>query len=233
MKKINFLRAVLSIAAAMLVTSGVFGQVQGGADYQPISGDAAVSIDSVTTGTTTRLYVKPDPYYHPNYTALGGWALTNLFTWTWTVPGAAGTPQAEATNDVTVDVLWGAANAANYNITVTETAAPAFGGCSGDTNVYVRILAAPTVTYTANNPGTIIGANLTVCEGDPLLTDIVQATLTGITNLQMRWTLEIATLNAVAAKDEYFDLDKTTLGAAQAFAINRAGTVADPQETGY
>ncbi|MBN2272778.1 MAG: hypothetical protein JXK95_00475 [Bacteroidales bacterium] len=231
MKKMNFLRTVMSIAAAMLVTTGVFGQVEV-ADYQPISGDVTAEIDSVTTGTTTRLYVKPDAYYHPNYTAVGSWALTGGFTWTWNVPVAAGTPQGELTDDVWVEVLWGAADPANYNVVVTETSPAAYGGCSGDTNVYVRILAEPTVTFTADNPGSIIGADLTVCEGDARLTDIVQATLTGITNLQMLWTLEIATLNASAAKDEYFDLDKLTLGAVQDFAIERAGTVADPQESG-
>jgi hypothetical protein len=232
MKKMNFLRAVMSIAAAMLLTTGVFGQVQGGADYQPIPGDVTLAIDSVTTGATTRLYVKPDVYYHPNYTAVGLWTLTGGFTWTWNVPVAAGTPQGEVNTDVTVDVLWGAAAVTNYNVVVTELAPAGYGGCSGDTNVYVRILATPTATFTADNPGSIIGANLTVCEGDARLTDIVQATLTGITNLQLQWTLEIATLNASAAKDEYFDLDKLTLGAVQAFAINRAGTVADPQESG-
>jgi hypothetical protein len=236
MKKSNFLKVGFSVVFAMLVTSGVFGQVQGGIDYAPIAGAtvyaAGVPIDSVTTGTTTRLYTKPDPYYHPNYTALGGWVLTGGFTWTWTVPAITGTQTAGANSNVWAEIQWGAVNAAPVKIVVTETTPAGFGGCSGDTNVWVRILPTPTATFTADNPGSIIGADLTVCEGDPRLTDIVQGTLTGIFNLQLEWTFEIATLNAVGAKVEYWDLAKATLGGAPAFAINRAGTVANPQETG-
>lgn len=227
MKKSNFLKAVLSVVFAMLVTSGVFGQVQGGIDYLPIAGAtvyaAGVPIDSVTTGTTTRLYTKPDAYYHPNYTAGGGWALTGGFTWTWTVPAITGTQTAGANSNVWAEIQWGAANAAPVKVVVTETTPAGFGGCSGDTNVWVRIVPEPTATFTADNPGSFIGANLTVCEGDARLTDIVQSTLTGFITLQLDWSLEIATLNTLGAKVEYWDLAKATLGGAQAYAIERDG----------
>jgi len=232
MKKSTFLKAVLSVATVMLLSGGAFGQVAN-ADYTAIAGDAdglaIAEIDSVTTGTTTRLYVKPDSYYHPNYVA-PGWALTGGFTWTWTVPGAAGVtvPAADVNTDNFVEIQWGAASATNHRISVAETAPLAFGGCAGDTNVYVRILATPTVAYTAG--AGFISADLTVCEGDPLLAGLVQSTFTGIRRMQLRYTLEIATLDNLGAKDEYFNATKASLGAAQAFAVNRAGTLANPQE---
>lgn len=231
MKRGNLLRMVTSVAIALFVANGLFGQVQGGADYVAISG-AATEIDSVTVGTTTRLYVKPDAYFHPGYVT-PGWTLTADFTWTWDISAAVGSAvdAGESTNDVWVQVDWSGTAGGPYSIKVTETAPAAFGGCSGDTNVWVSVIPSPTITFTANNPGTIIGANITVCEGDALLAGVVQATLTGIRSLQLQWTLEIATLDATSAKDEYFNLAKTSLGGAQAFAVNRAGTVANPQET--
>jgi hypothetical protein len=235
MKKSNFFKAVLSVAAAMLLSAGAFGQVQN-PDYTAIVGDfdgiAIPEIDSVTTGTTTRLYVKPDSYYHPNYSATGtpAWTLTAGFNWTWVVPGAAGVtvPAVDVTTDNYVEVLWGAAAATNHRIAVTETAPPAFGGCSGDTNVYVRILATPTAAFTAG--AGYISADTAVCEGDPILADLVQTTLTGVSRLQMKWTLEIATLSSLGAKDGYYTSAKVLIGAGQAFAVNRAGTLANPQE---
>ena len=232
MKRGNLLKVITGIATALFVANGTFGQdVQGGTDYEAISG-ANTEIDSVTVGSTTRLYVKPDAYFHPGYVN-PTWTLTAGFTWDWVIPGGAGTADAgEVNTDEWVQVDWSGTAGGPYNIVVTETAPAAYGGCSGDTNVYVSVIASPTATFTADNPGTIIGADLTVCEGDARLADIVQSTMTGVTTLQLEWTLEIATLSSLGAKDEYFDLDKASLGAVQAFAINRAGTVANPQETG-
>ena len=213
MKRGNLLRVITSIAIALFVADGLFAQVQGGADYVSISG-AATSIDSVTVGSTTRLYVKPDAYFHPGYVA-PGWALTPNFTWTWVIPGAAGTADAgEVNTDEWVQVDWSGTAGGPYNIVVTETAPAAFGGCSGDTNVYVSVIASPTVTFTADNPGTIIGANLTVCEGDARLADNVQATLTGIRSWQLDWHLQITTRDVTDAIVAYFDDDNATkLGA--------------------
>ncbi|MBN2610088.1 MAG: hypothetical protein JXB00_00880 [Bacteroidales bacterium] len=214
MKRGNLLKLITGIAMSLFVANGLFAQVEV-SDYTAISG-AATEIDSVTVGSTTRLYVKPDAYFHPNYTAVGTWALTPNFTWTWNVPGGAGTVDAgETTNDVWVQVDWSGTAGGPYNVTVTETAPAAFGGCSGDTNVYVSVIASPTVTFTADNPGTIIGTNLTVCEGDARLSDNVQATLTGIRSWQLDWHLQITTRDVTDAVVAYFDDDNATkLGAA-------------------
>ncbi len=230
MKRGNLLRMITSIAIALFVANGLFAQVENTGDYEAITG-AATEIDSVTVGTTTGLYVKPDAYFHPGYVA-PNWTLTTGFTWSWNVPAGLGAITFSAVDTNYVEIQWNAASVASTSIVVTETAPAGFGGCSGDTNVYVQVIDSPTATFTADNPGTIIGANLTVCEGDARLADVVQATMTGITSLQLEWTLEIATLDATAVKDEYFNLAKASLGAVQAFAINRAGTLANPQETG-
>jgi len=218
MKRKNVFKIGLSIAIAMFVTT-VFGQVING-DYKAISGDQATAIDSVTVNTTTKLYVKPDPYYHPNYVG-PGWALTANFTWTWTVPPAGGTPVAEVITDNVVDIDWTGAPSSLHNIIVTETAPLSLGGCSDDTNMYVRIVAEPTVTYTAG--AGYISADLTVCEGDAQLADDLEATFTGIRTFQLDWSLEIATLDGGGSKDEYFDTSYVSLGAGPAYAIDHDG----------
>jgi hypothetical protein len=215
MKRGNLLKIVTGIAMALFVANGSYGQdVQGGADYEAISGDQATDIDSVTVGSTTRLYVKPDAYFHPGYVT-PAWTLTAGFTWTWAIPGAAGTADAgEVTTDEWVQVDWSGTAGGPYNVVVTEAAPAAFGSCTGDTNVYVEVVASPTVTFTADNPGTIIGADLTVCEGDARLTDVVQATLAGIRTFQLDWSLEITTRDVTDAVVAYFDDDNATkLGA--------------------
>jgi len=229
MKRKNVLRIGLGIAMSMLVVSGLFAQVQNG-DYSLYDANetAPTAIDSVTTGTTTGFYVMPDMYYHPNYTAVGGWTLTANFTWNWSFNGAnGGSVITDADpNDNYVEITWGAVSGVTpYEVNVYEEASPAYGSCSGDVTVLnVEVVAEPTVTYSADNPGTTIGADLTVCEGDARLTDIVQAAFTGVYTFQLDWDLEIATLDASLAKDEYFDIDYNSLGAAQAYAIQNQGS---------
>jgi hypothetical protein len=229
MKRKNVLRIGLGIALLMFVVSGLFAQVQNG-DYLLYDANetAPTAIDSVTTGTTTGFYVLPDMYYHPDYTAVGGWTLTANFTWNWSFNGAnGGSVITDAdVNDNYVEITWGVASGGTpYEVNVYEESSPAYGSCTGDVTVLnVEVVAEPTVTYTADNPGTIIGADLTVCEGDARLADIVQATFTGIYTWQLDWDLEIATLDETLAKDEYFAIDYTSLGAVQAYAIQNQGS---------
>jgi hypothetical protein len=215
MKRGILLKAVLSVATVMLIANGLWAQIP--ADYQAISGDQAVEIDSVTTGTTTSYYVEPDSYYHPNYAGTG--ALTAGFVWNWAIVPVG--PALSATDNY-VEITWGAAGL--FNVTVNEEAPAAYGGCtSADTNMYVRVIAEPTVTYSADNPGSVIGASLEVCEGDARLADLVQASFTGISSYQLQWTLQITTLQADHVTiDKYWDADKVDLGGA-GFAIDRDG----------
>jgi hypothetical protein len=229
MKRKSLLRTGLGVAIAMFVVNGLFAQVQN-ADYLLYDANetAPTAIDSVTTGTTTGLYAMPDTYYHPNYNAGGGWTLTANFTWNWSFNGASGgsTINDADPNDNYVEIDWGAVSGVTpYEVNVYEEASPAYGGCSGDITVLnVAVVAEPTVTFSADNPGTIIGADLNVCEGDARLADIVQAALTGFYTFQLDWDLEIATLDASMAKDEYFAIDYTSLGAVQAYAIQNQGS---------
>ena len=234
MKRKNVFKIGLSIVFSMLVTSALFAQVEN-ADYVLYDANetAPTAIDSVTTGTTTGFYVKPDTYYHPNYNAGGGWTVTANFEWNWSFNGASGGSSITDAdvNDPYVTITWGAVSGGTpYEVNVYEEAPAAMGGCQGAVTVLnVEVVAAPTVTFTADNPGTIIGADLTVCDGDARLADVVQAALTGIATMQLDWDLEIATLNASSVKDEYFDIDYNSLGAVQDYAIQNQG--ADGSQT--
>jgi hypothetical protein len=215
MKRGTLLKALFGVAFAMLMANGIFAQIP--AVFDPISGDQAAAIDSVTIGSTTPYYVEPDAYYHPNYAGTG--ALTAGFVWNWASAPAG--PTLNVTNNY-VEVTWPATGL--FNITVNEEAPAAYGGCtSADTNMWVRVIAEPTVTYTADNPGTIIGADVEVCEGDGRLTDVVQAALAGVNSYQLEWTLQITTLQADHSTiNNYWDIDKNVLGAA-GYAVERDG----------
>ena len=229
MKRKNVFKIGLSIVLTMFVATAMFAQDVQNPDYWLYDDNetAPTAIDSATTGTTTGLYVRPDTYYHPNYNAGGGWLVTGSFSWNWEFPGANGGSVITDTdvNDPYVTITWGVASAGTpYEVNVFEQTPPAMGGCNGDTTVLnVEVVAEPTVTYTADNPGTIIGNNITVCAGNAQLAGVVQAALTGIATMQLDWDLEIATLNAASAKDEYFDTSYVSLGALQAYAIQHLG----------
>lgn len=148
MKKINFLKGVLSVAFATM-TLGAFAQIPG--DYAVYNPTAAAPNDSiyVTLGNTMGYYVSPDPAYHPNYNAGGGWALTDDFTWVWDVdtdPGTAptitpGTGNLRNYATILYPVI------GRYVIDVAETAPTAFGGCEGSSRTLnVQVIPAPTGT---------------------------------------------------------------------------------------
>jgi hypothetical protein len=139
MKKINFLRSVLGVAAAMLLTLNAAGQVVNG-DYKMYDSDRLNpdTIDYVTLksgGTTMGYYAKPDPVYHPNYTALGTWALTANFTWDWTVAPVMTINKPGVANYATITYT----STGNYGVTVAEHAPAAFGGCVDATPTVMNV----------------------------------------------------------------------------------------------
>lgn len=163
MKKSNFFKTVLGVAAAMLISSGVFGQVAN-ADYTQYDANrtAPTNIDYVTlrTGgnTTMGYYALPDPVYHPNYNAGGGWTLNAAgFTWTWTLPGTVTdvTPGAMPANYVELQFTV----AGNYAITVAETSPAAFGSCAdaSPTRMNVTVVAPPVATIVTADPAQACG----------------------------------------------------------------------------
>jgi hypothetical protein len=154
MKKSNFFKTVLGVAAAMLISSASFGQVP--VPYGVFNADPANGVthdqntDYVTFktgGTTMGYFALPDPVYSPNYLATGA---LGGGTWTWTVPGGVSivTP---ATDTNYVELQYSAAG--TYDITVVENAPAAMGGCAGSTTyLHTIVVAAPTGTASIN-PG--------------------------------------------------------------------------------
>ena len=152
----NFLKAVLSVATAMLLSVSVFGQ------YPPapyslydVNKAAPTNNDTLTFktgGTTMGYYALPDPVYHPNYVTTG--ALTALFQWNWTVDngGTITYPVPTFTANY-AQITYPAAG--NYVVNVVEQAPVAFGGCTGSATVMnVRVIAPPTGTVSINPGGT-------------------------------------------------------------------------------
>lgn len=153
MKRGFLLRILTSFAIALLVTNGLFAQVEATGDYEEYdaSTTAPTTIDYVTVGATMGYYAVPDPVYHPSYVLGGPYTLTADFTWAWTVPTDPGTAAT-----VTYPVATFPANyaritypvAGNYVVNVAETAPAAFGGCADvtPTIMNVTVIAAPTGT---------------------------------------------------------------------------------------
>ncbi|PLX10297.1 MAG: hypothetical protein C0597_17005 [Marinilabiliales bacterium] len=89
----------------------------------------------------------------------------------------------------------------------------------------VDVIGAPSVTYSADAPGTIIGADLTVCEGDARLTDVVQlaftqAAIAGSPSYLASYTIDIDTTATTAFTETFSNAaavatDAATLGLAQ------------------
>jgi hypothetical protein len=222
MKKMNFSRAILSVAAAMLISAGAFAQTHNGTT---VPGAASVTYTSstaepttyVTEGTTVPVYALPDSYYHPNYDpGAGVYTLTDGFTWSWS--GTATTTltvtQASA-QDNYVTVAAGIGDAGSYVLSVTENAPAAYGGCSGaavDLNITV-----------VEQPGVTMGGDATYsyCAGDASLpTDIQTVISGGWQQYRLVWSLEIATLDDLGAKEFYYDDENGTNPAgAQKYAV--------------
>jgi hypothetical protein len=154
MKKMNFWKAVLGVATAMLLSVGAYGQVAN-SDYERYDTDLQNpdTIDYVTlrTGGSTVMgyYALPDPVYHPAY-AGPAWTLTANFTWDWTVTPAMATAKPGAANYV--QVTYTAVGA--YDITVAEHAPAAMGNCADatPTEMVVNVIAPPAAVVTTADP---------------------------------------------------------------------------------
>jgi hypothetical protein len=156
MKKSNIFKTVLGVAAAMLISLGASGQVTFvNDDYKQYDSNVLVpdTVDYVTFkagGTTMGYYAKPDPVFHPNYTAGGGWTLANGFSWNWVVAPVMATAKPGAANYVQITYT----AAGNYAVTVAEQSSAAFGGCvdATPTVMNVTVIAPPQVSITTATP---------------------------------------------------------------------------------
>ncbi len=184
MKKSNFFRTVLGVAAAMLISSGMYAQVVN-TDYTQYDANrtAPTNIDYVTlrTGgnTTMGYYALPDPVYHPNYNAGGGWTLNAAgFTWAWTLPAGVTdvTPGGQPANYVELNFT----AAGPYAITVAETSPAAFGGCADltPTLMNVTVVAPPVATIVTADPAQACGDQVAMAVGMSF-TEAVPSTFAG------------------------------------------------------
>jgi hypothetical protein len=167
MKKSNIFKTVLSIAGAILLSAGAFGQVAN-SDYSEYDNNrtAPTNIDYVTlrTGGSTVMgyYALPDPVYHPSYVA-PGFALTPGFVWNWTIPTNPGTGASLSgggTPENYVEITYTAAG--NYVLNVAEQAPAAFGGCQDATATVmnVTVVNPPVATITTADPAQACGDQL-------------------------------------------------------------------------
>jgi hypothetical protein len=169
MRKFNFLKSVLSVAAAMLLTTSAFGQVAN-ADYTEYDANltAPTNIDYVTlrTGgsTTMGYYALPDPVYHPSYSG-PAWTLTGGFSWNWTIPtnpGSGASVSGGGTPANYVEITYTATG--DYTVNVAETAPAAFGSCAdaSPTVMNVTVLAPPVVTIATADPAQACGNQVAI-----------------------------------------------------------------------
>ncbi|MFO7924160.1 MAG: hypothetical protein R6U58_10755 [Bacteroidales bacterium] len=224
MTKKNILKLAMTVVAT-LIFGGAMAQTNGGAG---VPGSADVTFDTGGTdggvfymieGTTIPLYAEPDAVYHSDWTYDSDWSLTDGFIWNWSVSaGDAGnvtfTPAASNTRDNYVEL--NITTTGTYQISVTEEAPAAYGGCEGAAQTLdVEVVDAPSVTL-----GALDGTSDNFCITDGgIPTEIIATISDGWRNYRVAWTLEIATLGAGLVEDEWFDTDLTTsLGGAQAFA---------------
>jgi len=222
MKKMNFSRAILSVAAAMLISVGAFAQTHNGTTVPgtPLVTYTPSNLENttyVTEGKTVPVYALPDPYYHPNYDPSSSvYTLTNGFTWTWSGTATTSlTVTQGSAQDNYVTVAAAAGDAGSYVLTVQESAPAAYGGCTGaavDLNINV-----------VEEPGVTIGgdAAYSFCAGDPGLPSDIQTVISGgWQQYRLVWSLEIATLDDLGAKEFYYDDENGTNPAgAQKYAV--------------
>ena len=157
------------------------------------------SVDSVTTGTTTILYVYPDLVYSPSYDAATNANLGANARWTWyNSADGSGAPIKAAANENWVEMTHWVAG--TYAVSVEES--NTVGGCTGAVStVNVEILAEPTVTFTAADGTPVLGSAgspFTFCETDARLgTDYPQATFTtdiiSSPSFQIQYTIAVDT----------------------------------------
>jgi hypothetical protein len=170
MKKSNFFKTVLGVAAAMLISTGVYAQYPASPyTLYDANKTAPTNTDYVTAGKTLGYYALPDPVYHPSYATAG--TLTLGFTWTWASSPATTTitPGSTAALANYVTILY--PTPGSYTVTVRENSPAAFGGCSGPlTTMMVEAIASPLAAITTadttaeacgNLPATKLGLSFT------------------------------------------------------------------------
>jgi hypothetical protein len=203
MKRVLNFRPLLTATATLMIAGGLFAQstdVPGtAANY---ASGATQPATYIMEGTTVPVYASPDPYFHPGYDPDVANSLTAGFTWTWAEGTATLTFSQNDAEDNYVELTAPAGSAAGspYTVSVTENAPAGLGGCSGAaTNLTINVVAQPDITIGGD-------ATYSFCVGNPGFPGNIQSTITGgWQNYRAVWTLEIATLNTLGVKTQYYD----------------------------
>ncbi|MEE4196945.1 MAG: hypothetical protein V2I54_04825 [Bacteroidales bacterium] len=219
MKKTNFLKVLMTLVLAFIIT-GAFAQ---GTDLPGDGAQFATNWDDngdepstyVLEGQTIPLFAMPDPYYHPDYdpsAATPDYSLTAGFTWNWSVTAGNAADltfgATNGTNDNYVEVTANDGSAGNtYTVNVLERAPAALGGCDDGAGQDVNIVVVDTATVTLGGDATYAG-----CEGSTGAPATITATIAnGVADYRLAWNLEIATLDDASAKEFYYS-DETGAG---------------------
>jgi hypothetical protein len=201
MKKMNFFKILLTLVMAFTI-SGASAQIL--TDYiETVAGSE--SVDTVITGTTTRLYVYPDLVYSPTYDAATNANLGANARWTWynSLDGSGGAIKAAA-NENWVELTHGAVGTYPVSVEESNTA----GSCTGAVSaINVEIIAEPTVAFTVADGTPVLGSAgspFTFCAGDGrLATDYPQAAFTssiiGSPSYQIQYTIAVDTSHDAGA----------------------------------
>ncbi|MGE0090713.1 MAG: hypothetical protein AB7S50_14670 [Bacteroidales bacterium] len=202
MKKTNFLKFALTLVMAFVIY-GANAQIL--TDYVQAVAAGPEEIDSVITGTTTRLYVYPDLNFSPTFDPATNGGLAGSQVWEW-YPSSDGSGVAikGAANENWLEYTWGAAGL--FPVSVIES--NSLLSCDGSVStIDVRILPEPTVAFTSVDGTPVFGSAaspFSYCESEArLLTDYPQATITsnisGMPSYQIQYSLVVDTTHSGGA----------------------------------
>lgn len=217
MKKGLFIQSMLTVAFALFLANGAFGQVVVSNSGQFDTGtDVTGTTLQMTTGKSYPVYVTPDSYYHPSWDPTDATTITAGFTWTWAVTGDVALDAGDANNDPYMVVTATGAAGTTGTVSVHENLPAGWGSCSGADNTFnVSIVATPTISV--DNSGTE-----EACVGDITATAFT-ITPSGIGANWVAYSVEIATLEEdnTTVVDRY-QTDKTTTTAGNAVEYTTA-----------
>ncbi len=140
------LKLATTVVAMFFAMNGLLAQVANSDYVETVTTDY---VTLKTGGTTMGYYARPDMVYHPNYTAVGGWALTANFVWNWSIAGGPTVTYPVPTFPANyVQVTY--TGLGNFVLQVAEQASAAFGGCVDATpvTINVTVVAPPTAQFT-------------------------------------------------------------------------------------
>jgi len=202
MKREFFYRSIFAVVM-LFTTAGLFAQTpipgwDNGAGGDNYDNTAATY---VTVGKTIPLYARPDQYFHPSYDPETGNGITTGFTWNWSVDNGNVTLGGGADNYIEVTGV-----TAGTSIVSVYEEGP-YCSDATDEDITINVVAEPSVAYSAG-----INATYEDCQGAATFPGAISVVISGGYNaFRLAWNLEIKTLTALGADDDFYDTDKTTV----------------------